>query len=675
MNVVKKRYSLGKEKFALVMLLFFLFLPTIQFGQETAQINNSKQKADSLYKLSRQLVKKSEFKKALVSVEESLAIFENLQNNKSIANCYNQIATIYYYQSDFSNALTYFEKSKEYYEKAGFKRGIASTTNNKGAIYYFLGNFPKALDHYKKAMKLHEEMKNEAQVAGTTQNIGNIYTQLNDFKNAKIHFEIAEKNYRKTNNEKALSLVLSSIGRIHKKEGNYEAAFQNFETSLELSIKTNQIQTQAEVLFNLGKLYEAKDDIQKALAIYNESLEVSKQAKSSLHESSALIAIGALKQKLGKTREAIRNCEQGFEMAEELNVISIQEEACKCLYDAYKSVNNPAKALIFNEQMHLLRDSLDLKQTSDKILNMQFEKEMLLDSIANVEKERILKQRHKEEVAKKEKQRNIFIIAVCFAIIIALAIFSRLNYIKKSRARLQVEKDRSEHLLHNILPEEVADELKEKGYVDAQDFETASILFTDFKSFTETASHLTPQELVEEINSYFKAFDAIIEHYKIEKIKTIGDAYMAAGGLPKPDIDAVKKTVYAALDMQAFVTKRKFKNTLENKAAFDMRVGIHVGPIVAGIVGVKKFQYDVWGDTVNIASRMESNGAIGKVNISSNIYALIKDHPEFTFEYRGKITAKGKGELEMYFVHYAKTHEPARNIRSKAKNIQDNVHI
>jgi class 3 adenylate cyclase/uncharacterized protein HemY len=650
MKLVKKKYSFGKEKRTWFMFLFFVFMSSVQFGQEVVPTNHSQQKADSLFKLSKQQVKKRDFQKALEAVEESLAIFENLQNNKAIADCYNQIATIYYYQGEFAKALTYFENSREYFEKAGFKKGIASSTNNKGAIYYYLGNFPKALDHYKRAMKLHEEMQNEAQVAGTTQNIGNIYMQLNDFENAKIHFEIAEKIYRKANDEKALSLVLSSIGSIYKKKENYEAAFQNFETALELSVKTNQNQTQAEVLYNLGKLYEAKGDLKKALENYNESLNISRQAKSSLHESSALIALGFVKQKLGKKREAIKNCEQGFNIAKEIDVISIQEEACKCLYDAYKLTNNPAKALVYNEQMYLLRDSLNLKQTSDKILNMEFEKEMLLDSIANVEKERILKQQHREEVAKKEKQRNIFIIAVCFAVIIALAIFGRLSYIKKSKARLQVEKDRSEHLLHNILPIEVADELKEKGYVDAQDFETASILFTDFKSFTETASHLTPQELVEEINVCFKAFDTIIEKYHIEKIKTIGDAYMAAGGLPKPDANAVKNIILASLEMQQFVAKRKSENEARNKPAFEMRVGIHVGPIVAGIVGVKKFQYDVWGDTVNIASRMESNGAVGKVNISHHTYELVKNESDLSFEYRGKITAKGKGELKMYFV-------------------------
>ena len=158
------------------------------------------------------------------------------------------------------------------------------------------------------------------------------------------------------------------------------------------------------------------------------------------------------------------------------------------------------------------------------------------------------------------------------------------------------------------------------------------------------------RELVAEINSCFEAFDGVMGKYGIEKIKTIGDAYMAAGGLPISSEGSVKNTVMAALEIQAFIGKRKAERDTKGLPAFEMRVGIHTGPIVAGIVGVKKFQYDIWGDTVNTASRMESNGEAGKVNISQTTYELLKADPEFMFESRGKIEVKGKGELEMWFV-------------------------
>jgi len=226
--------------------------------------------------------------------------------------------------------------------------------------------------------------------------------------------------------------------------------------------------------------------------------------------------------------------------------------------------------------------------------------------------------------------------------------------IEKQKNEVEKEKERSEGLLLNILPEEVANELKARGSADAKLIDNATVLFTDFKGFTGISELLTPRELVAELNHCFSAFDDIMQKHGIEKIKTIGDAYMAAGGLPVPTEASVKNTVLAALEMQNFISKRKAAHDASGKPAFEMRVGIHTGPVVAGIVGVKKFQYDIWGDAVNTASRIESSGEVGKVNISQSTYELLKDAPEFTFKSRGKIVAKGKGGMEMYFVeHFA----------------------
>ncbi|MBK7754754.1 MAG: tetratricopeptide repeat protein [Flavobacteriales bacterium] len=248
------------------------------------------------------------------------------------------------------------------------------------------------------------------------------------------------------------------------------------------------------------------------------------------------------------------------------------------------------------------------------------------------------------------RTRNLYLFGGIMVLVGAIALWSRLRFVHRSRAAIRKEKDISEALLHNILPEEVAAELKQKGYADVKEFEVATILFSDFKGFTVLSERLTAAELVAEIDHCFKGFDAIMEQHGIEKIKTIGDAYMAAGGLPIPAHGRPAEVVRAALAMQDFMADYKARRQAEGRLFFEMRLGLHTGPVIAGIVGVKKFAYDIWGDTVNTASRMESSGSPGRVNISRATYERVKDEPDLRFVPRGAVEAKGKGMLEMWFV-------------------------
>ncbi|HAS45517.1 MAG TPA: hypothetical protein DCS93_33845 [Microscillaceae bacterium] len=205
-------------------------------------------------------------------------------------------------------------------------------------------------------------------------------------------------------------------------------------------------------------------------------------------------------------------------------------------------------------------------------------------------------------------------------------------------------------LLLNILPEEVASELKQNGKAPVKYYSMSSVLFTDFKGFTEHASEMDGRELVENLNEYFAGFDEIMEKYNLEKIKTIGDAYMAAGGIPQSNTTNPVDAVLAGLAIQHYVQEKRAERERngEDKQCWDVRLGINTGEVIAGVIGKKKFAYDVWGDAVNTAARMESSGAVGEVNISQNTYELVKDY--FEVESRGKVKAKGKGEVEMYFV-------------------------
>ncbi|MFT4523418.1 MAG: class 3 adenylate cyclase [Bacteroidia bacterium] len=217
--------------------------------------------------------------------------------------------------------------------------------------------------------------------------------------------------------------------------------------------------------------------------------------------------------------------------------------------------------------------------------------------------------------------------------------------LESGKAQIEAEKAKSDKLLLNILPAEVAEELKNSGKAKAKSFKNVTVLFTDFVNFTSISENLTPEQLVVEIDTCFKAFDNIIENNGLEKIKTIGDAYLAVGGLPNDDPNHGFNAVKAAIEIRNFIKERESEKDAKLKG---IRIGLHSGPVVAGIVGVKKFAYDIWGDTVNTAARMEQQSETGKVNISGATYSEVKDKMECT--YRGKVEAKNKGKIDMYFV-------------------------
>ncbi|MFK7982356.1 MAG: adenylate/guanylate cyclase domain-containing protein [Saprospiraceae bacterium] len=220
--------------------------------------------------------------------------------------------------------------------------------------------------------------------------------------------------------------------------------------------------------------------------------------------------------------------------------------------------------------------------------------------------------------------------------------------LKSKNQSLLEEKKRSEDLLTNMLPAEVVRQLKTKGAAKARKYDAVSVLFSDFKGFSTIAETLSPEELVSELNHCFTVFDRITEKYRLQKIKTIGDAYMCVGGLYTRGGNHVQRMVFAALEIQQFLADRQQKRTAKNLYSFEARIGIHTGPIVAGVIGRKKIAFDVWGNTVNVAQQMEHHGEVGKVNISGETFALVKKR--FVCLNRGKVTAKNKQDYEMYFV-------------------------
>jgi class 3 adenylate cyclase len=352
----------------------------------------------------------------------------------------------------------------------------------------------------------------------------------------------------------------------------------------------------------------------------------------------------------GNTSEALEYAKRSLQLAKKYGLKDQIGDSNLLLSELYEKQGDQITAYKYYKDHIVYRDSVQNVAKVQEMADLRTNFE-----VSQKQTELDLKETALNLSNQQKKNQRIVILATAIALfligLLAVGLYRRNKFIQRTKKIIEDEKERSDNLLLNILPEETAQELKDSGSVTAKKYESVTVLFSDFKGFTSYSETLSPEALVETIGFYFSKFDAIIEKYGLEKIKTIGDAYMCAGGLPFPSDNHAENMIKAAMEITEFVAKTK--SDVNAKALnFDIRVGINTGPVVAGVVGAKKFAYDIWGDTVNIASRMESASEPGKINISENTYEIIKGH--FDCEYRGELAAKNKGKMKMYFVNAKK---------------------
>lgn len=529
--------------------------------------------------------------------------------------------------------------------------------NDVGLVYLNAGAYSEALDHFNLALKSYLVNGNPYQIASVTNNIANVYESMAEYDQALNYYEEARVLFEEMGHKEFLANTIGNLGSVYMYMGSYEMAEEYQLRHLEMRKELGDQFNLARAYIDLASLEFSRKDFDRTLEYAGIAEGILLQAGPNYGIESIQLGTTMIKMlqgsgymELGNYNKAIKLFGESYQLAHELNNLNHKVGAAEYLYKVYKKAGDNRSSLDYHEELMILKDSLKKDDVGKKLLQMDYSKKKLTDSLLQVEEKNRLELAYEKELLEETNTRNIFVASGLILLIVSGGLWNRLNFTRKSRKIIEKERDRSDNLLLNILPAEVAEELKEKGEAIARDFDLVTVLFTDFKGFTQVSEKLTANELVDELNYCFKGFDRIMEKYGIEKIKTIGDAYMAVGGLNDPAKDAAASTARAALEMQEFVLARKNARESGGHQAFDMRVGLHSGPVVAGIVGIKKFQYDIWGDTVNTAARMESAGQVGKVNISQATYELVCEEKGFSFENRGKIDAKGKGELDMYFV-------------------------
>ncbi|MCF8448455.1 MAG: tetratricopeptide repeat protein [Taibaiella sp.] len=563
--------------------------------------------------------------KALEYYSAAYKINEKMGSDDGIAETARQIGNIYCQQGKNAKGLEYYFKSLKIYEKQGFRMGIAGMSGNIANVYMENNDLPKALEYTLKAVKGFEEMEMKGPLAGFILNLGNTYYAMNDYPNAIIYLRKALKLGEETGNKGVVANALGNIGTVYDEMGEHAAAIVYLQKGVKADEELGEKRQLVYALHELGMAY------------WRLATDTSKSTKKAPLNDEQLTAEAFRTiptDRRTRLQLSIKYSQQSLALAKEMDNVGMAEAIYRALHSAYSLTGEYKLALESYEHFVAIKDSIFTKENDKSIMEqgVKYEYE---------KKEAAAKAEQDKKDIRERLVRNAILTGLAGLLIFSIVVMRQRNRVKKEKAR-------SEELLLNILPEEVAEELKEKGSAEAKLINEVTVLFTDFKGFTQLSEKLSPKELVGEINTCFSAFDNIMQKYGVEKIKTIGDAYMAAGGLPTPNKTHAEDVVKAALEIQAFMRRHKEEREAAGQLYFEIRIGVHTGPVVAGIVGIKKFAYDIWGDTVNTASRMESSGMVGKVNISETTYELVKD--KFSCEYRGEVEAKGKGVMKMYFV-------------------------
>lgn len=527
------------------------------------------------------------------------------------------------FASDLDGAQEYADQALRLAKEINWERGLGKHEELRGFIIQNRGDVPAAMTAYYNALEIYRR-------TGYTKGIANIHSLLGfialdkaDAKQAKYYLNESMRLNRELNDTSGIAAAYINLGLVYSDlEHDIDRSLANLIRAAELFSVLRDTLRLGIAYGNMGAMYYGKGRMKDALDHRMKSLHCFTVAKRQDMVISTYAQIGETFRRLGEYDSARVYLERGLR-----ENLAIGNKAGLIWVYGYlfqlDSTLGRYKEALHNKIMYsVYRDSVNAINSNSEITRTEMRYEY----------------RQKEKLAQQELDRERLIRNSMIGGIATLLAFTVVFF--RQRNKVKREKARSEELLLNILPAETAEELKATGTSAARQYDQVSVLFTDFVNFTGIAESLTPTELVAEVHRNFTAIDTIIEKHGLEKIKTIGDAYLAVCGMPHAREDHALRVVRAAIEIVDHIS--------QHGGAFQIRIGINSGPVVAGIVGVKKFAYDIWGDTVNIASRMENASETGRINISESTYQLVKEHVHC--EYRGLIDVKGKGAVGMYYV-------------------------
>jgi class 3 adenylate cyclase len=559
------------------------------------------------------LLEQNDYPEAISKYKQSLKIAKENNLDLLAASVYNNLSIVYSVMGDYSVSIKYLLELLSLAESIRDTMRMAVALNNIGLRYHEMKSPGIALDYFRNAMRYNVIIHDTAKYATNLSNIGVAFQALEQYDSAFYYHQKAIALHRQNHDSYKLEYAYQALAYLYLDKNEIDLAAATLDTALTLAHEVNDQYGMLNLMVAKGDLLNRKNNPAKALQVLNETQRI----------------------------------------ALAMNYRTLLVDAYKELSKAYKGIGDFKQAFEYNEKYIALRDSLQNIEKSKSQMSVNAYVKEKSDKEIELFTKNIKIQ--KLQIQRQKQLRNLIIVIGALLLFVALLLLHRYRYVQRTRRELEIknraithERKRSDDLLLNILPSETAEELKNSGKSKARKYDQVTVLFTDFKGFVQMAGQMSPEELVAEIDYCYKHFDDIITQHHVEKIKTIGDSYMCAAGLPIANDTNPLDAVRAACAIRQFMEDYKQQRQAAGMTWFEARIGLHTGPVVAGIVGNRKFAYDIWGDTVNIASRMESGGDVGKINISHDTWLLVKDH--FRCTTRGKIEVKNGMSFEMYFV-------------------------
>lgn len=636
-------------------------------------------------------------------LDEAIRLAQNLQFKRGEAGAWNALGVAAEIRGDYPTAQAHYDKALELRKQIGARSEIAATYNNLGNLHELIGDFDGALQYHRENLRIREELRDTLRIARAQFNIAGVYEEMGVYPEAYDHVNTARLILEARNDqpglakaysllghirfelemfgearrwyERALTLrenlgdpagladaladlgnALDELGNVQNNPDTIRAAVAMYERAIRIRLEQDDQPGLAAVYNNLGVAYKHLEQFDKALGYLRRSLSIRKDMDDQPGLMEVYNSLGDVLYGQKNLKDALFYTEQYSKIAIAIGDKKFEQKGYKDFAKIYAETGDFRKAFEYRVKYDELRYKR-LNETRSK----DFERKEVLFSDQKkqleIERQQSELKIRDAEIARARTMRNALTGGAIALLLLAGLLFNRNriraranNELASKNAMIEAERERADKLLKNILPASTAEELKHHSTVRPVRYESVTVLFSDFKGFTKIAELVSPEVLIEELDECFRMFDAVMEKFGLEKIKTIGDSYMCAGGLPTPNDTHPLDVVQAAIEMQQRLQELMTLKAAAGKPAFEMRIGIHTGPVVAGVVGSHKFAYDIWGDTVNTAARMEQGSEPGKINISETTYQRVKSHYPCTF--RGRLAAKNKGEVEMYFVEY-----------------------